>query len=80
MIAWNMNNIKVFEPVFKTILVDICLVNFQFHIGLKQVDALFPVYFCLSMFQYLSIRPQGLELCGIYRFVLSTMFIYELKI
>jgi len=60
-----MNKIKVSKPVFKIISVDICLINFQFHIGLKQVDALFSLYFSLSMFQYLSANPQGLELCGI---------------
>ena len=36
-----MNNIKVSKPVFKIISFDICLINFQFHIGLQQVDALF---------------------------------------
>ena len=39
--ARNMNNIKVSKPVFKIISFDICLINFQFHIGLQQVDALF---------------------------------------
>jgi hypothetical protein len=64
--AWNMNNIKISKPVFKIRLVTICLVNFQFHIGLKQVDALFSLYFCLRMFHRICVNLQGLELCGIY--------------
>jgi len=43
--ARNMNNIKVSKPVFKIISVDICLINYQFHVGLQQIDALFSLHF-----------------------------------